>query len=89
MRPLSYRMDFKHWLPTLHPRARVDLTLWLLTSFRGKNLQEPQLACGVPNSPVHGSINNRIYDGTFGNFWPSAQSRLPAPRGFRGVFSAE
>jgi hypothetical protein len=42
MRTLSYRMDFKHWLPTLYPRARIDLTNWLLTSFGGKDLQEPQ-----------------------------------------------
>src|SRR5262245_14384943 len=32
MRTLSYRMDFKHWLPTLHPRARIDLTNWLWRS---------------------------------------------------------
>jgi hypothetical protein len=40
MRTLSYRMDFKHWLPMLYPRARIDLTNWLLTSFGGKDLQE-------------------------------------------------
>jgi len=25
-------MDFKHWLPTLHPRERIDLTNWLWRS---------------------------------------------------------
>ena len=32
MRTLPYRMDFKHWLPTRHPRARIDLTNWLWRS---------------------------------------------------------
>jgi hypothetical protein len=87
MRTLSYRMDFKHWLPTLYPRARIDLTNWLLTSFGGKDLQEPQARLWRAHFTSHGSIDNRIYDGTLGNFCRSAQSRLPALRGFRGVLN--
>jgi len=62
MRTLSYRVDFKHWLPTLHFRARIELTNWLLTSVRGKDLPNRKFACGAPISPVHGSINYRIHE---------------------------